>query len=237
MLKRSLVILSILLGIGTQAPAENPNPGVFPPESRPFGATYNEWTARWWEFMVSIPAPSNPILDTTGADCGIGQSGPVWFLGGAGAEGISRQCMIPVGKAILFPVINAECSTAEFIAGVNGPDLAPCARDLINLVDSLSASVDGVPLRDLSIYRFQSPQFTFVIPPNTPPNPPDVLSVLDFGNPPTALLPAGPSPSVSDGFWIMLAPLSVGTHTITFHGTISLFKFAEGATVTVHIAP
>ena len=77
MLKRNLAVVVFLFAALPQAFG---NAGVLPPH--PFGVTYGEWTARWWEFMVSIPAPNNPILDTTGADCGIAQAGPVWFLEG-----------------------------------------------------------------------------------------------------------------------------------------------------------
>ena len=30
----------------------------------------------------SIPSKDSPALDKTGENCGIGQSGPVWFLAG-----------------------------------------------------------------------------------------------------------------------------------------------------------
>src|SRR4029077_20020533 len=59
-----------------------PMVGVYPPGSNPLGVTYGEWTARWWQWLLSIPGPVNTNLDTTGANCAQGQSGPVWFLAG-----------------------------------------------------------------------------------------------------------------------------------------------------------
>ncbi len=46
------------------------------------GATRAEWTQRWWRWWMSIPLGVGPTNDTKGAQCGINQSGPVWFIGG-----------------------------------------------------------------------------------------------------------------------------------------------------------
>ncbi len=57
------------------------NPRIFPRDAAPYGNTYGEWSARWWQWLLSVPTPKNPNLDTTGQDCDEGQAGPVWFLG------------------------------------------------------------------------------------------------------------------------------------------------------------
>src|SRR5437899_1087429 len=54
------------------------NPGVFAPSSKPFGKTYGEWSAAWWQWVLSIPKRDNPLADPTGEKCAVGQSGPVW---------------------------------------------------------------------------------------------------------------------------------------------------------------
>ena len=40
--------------------ARNPNPGIAPPNSRPFGLTYGEWAAKWWQAALATP-----ILETS----------------------------------------------------------------------------------------------------------------------------------------------------------------------------
>ena len=62
----------------------------------------------------SIPQDKNPTADVTGENCDEGQSGPVWFLAGTFGGLNERNCEIPAGKSILFPVINGECSYAEY---------------------------------------------------------------------------------------------------------------------------
>jgi hypothetical protein len=57
----------------TYASSNNVNPGVFPPDSKPYGLTYAEWSAKWWEWFASISPESNPANDETGKNCAIDQ--------------------------------------------------------------------------------------------------------------------------------------------------------------------
>jgi hypothetical protein len=115
-----------------------------------------------------------------------------------------RTCTIPSGQAILFPIINGECSTAEG-NGNTEADLRACANSQMDAVTTLQASVDGVVLTDLQTFRAQSPLYQFTAIDGNP-----------FG------IPAGTTDSVADGFWIMLHPLSPGIHTISFAGALNL---------------
>jgi len=68
----------------------------------------DELTAQWWQCALSIPTLINPLEDTTGANCMIGQSNPVWFLAGFfNGSAATRSCSVPEGAALFFPVINA----------------------------------------------------------------------------------------------------------------------------------
>src|SRR3989441_9891712 len=137
--------------------AQSVNPGVLPPHSRPYGLTQGEWSARWWQWVFSIPASANPLIDSTGTNCANGQSGPVWFLAGSFSatrtppgvfEAIeTRSCTVPVGKALFFSIINAECSTAEG-NGTTEAELRDCADFLMDHLADLTAPIDGVAIRN-----------------------------------------------------------------------------------------
>ena len=82
----NLSIISLLV-VGTLMPSimkfsYAANIGVFPADSKPYGLTYGEWTARFWQLVHSIPKPDSPGADTTGKNCALKQTGPVWFLPG-----------------------------------------------------------------------------------------------------------------------------------------------------------
>ena len=182
--------------------AKNYNPGVLPPHSKALGKTYGEWGDIWWNWAVQAPSATNPLLDETGSNCDVGQSGHIWFLAGVWNGGSAeRTCTIPTGQFLFFPLVNT------FLAA-EGDERAK-ANAFIDKVSILECSIDGVPLQNLSSYRAESPEGGFVLT-----VPPDSL-FTELG------APAGDyAPAVSDGYWIMLPPLPAGEHEIKFRGVV-----------------
>jgi len=195
------------------------NDGTLPPDQqRAFGRSYAEWSAAWWQWALSLPADAHPLLDTAGCDGG--QSGPVWFLGGSFATtSVERDCTVPAGKPIFFPVLNTECSTVEGppFFGSNEAELRDCAAAIMNTAVDLFATIDGVAVSNLDRYRVQSPLYEFSAPDGGL-----------FGGPVTGQ-------SVSDGVWLMLMPLSPGSHTIHFGGTQTFGDVTLTLDVTYHL--
>jgi hypothetical protein len=87
-------------------------PIIAPIQSHPYGQTYNEWASRWWRVALETPTSLNPLADDTGANCDHGDMGNVWFLfGGLGTDPVVRECKVPAGRALFFPILN-QCSGA-----------------------------------------------------------------------------------------------------------------------------
>jgi hypothetical protein len=209
---------------------------VLPPGSHPYGRTYGEWSAAWWRWAYGIPVPVNPLLDETGAQCGSGQDGPVWFLAGvfnASGTAVRDQCVVPSGKALLIPILNAECSNVEG-NGSTADEWRACAQGLIDLADAVSADIDGVPVENVARFRVQSPRFGFALPED------NLLQLFGFTAPPGRCLPGQPPcvpyGSVGDGYYVMASPLSVGTHTIHIHGEIPAFSFVLDVTYHLRVS-
>jgi hypothetical protein len=175
---------------------------VYPIQSKPFGKSYGEWSAQWWQWAVSIPTNKNPLKDNTGVNCAQGQEGPVWFLAGTFGGVAERTCVIPSEKAIIFPVFNAECSYVEYPQYKTESELRTCAKDQLDKSTNLDASVDGVTIQNLQQYRAVSPQFDLILPNSNV-----------FG------LTPGTTQSVADGFWIILQPFPAGKHEVRFSGS------------------
>lgn len=199
------------------------NPGVLPPNSSAFGKTYGEWSAEWWQWLYSLPADQNPLFET--ADCSEGQRGRVWFLGGTFAlieeepnviigEAV-RDCSVPPGTALFFPVINAECNDLVSIPEGNEEQLRACAIDTAGHIEteSLEATIDGREIQNLDRYRIESPFFAFGPLPDG-----NILGVEagSTGN------------SVGDGYFLMIAPLSKGEHIINFRGQAVFTEEEDG---------
>jgi hypothetical protein len=103
-----LVIPALAVGpaVADDDRAANP-PRVAPISSKPGGQTYGRWAAEWWQWALGVPAATNPLLDATGEHCAQRQVDNVWFLAGTvGLDPVVRECTIPEGKALFFPLIN-----------------------------------------------------------------------------------------------------------------------------------
>ncbi len=210
--------------VAVQAPSAG-NPPVLPPNSNPFGKSYREWAARWWQWYFSIPAPVHPVADESGVNCAQGQSGKVWFLAGAATGEAERTCQVPNGKAILFPIINAECSTVEPdpFHGDNEAELRACVEAIgFSDADELTVTIDGQVVENLLRYRIQStqsPLFDFTLPDD------DILGV-----------DATQGQAVAGGYYVMLPPLSRGEHVVYFKGVLKAGPFGGfSQEVTYHL--
>ena len=210
-LKCSLVaVFAILVGVvGQTASPLAATAGAASPvvEVQGFGATYGEWSARWWQWALSIPAAVNPILDTTGANCAQGQVDDVWFLGGTFGGTVTRSCTVPPGKPIFFPLINNIAFKPFGYETLL--DLRSLAASFVDTVTVLQATIDGKAVQDLFKFRVRSSSFTVIAPPG---------GLLPPG---WTNVPGNTDPLVSDGYWLLLSPLPAGQHVIHFHAETS----------------
>ena len=248
-MKRSLknwcgVIAVVIIIVGLLSPvyAQNTNSRVIPPSAQPYGMTYGEWSAKWWQWAYSLPVDQNPFFDDNGscANGANGQFGPVWFLTGVfNASGTAvRNCSVPAGKALFFPIINAEDATLE--SGLTGEDLRIFPTWAMSLVTNIAAEIDGVSLVNLYDYRAVSPLFVYgPLPEN------NMLAYFGF-DAPAGSTSAGIPPdnntftpsAASDGYYLMLAPLPVGQHIIHFTGTLGdPVNFTLDITYNLTVAP
>jgi hypothetical protein len=177
----------------------NINPAAFSADSKPYGSTYGEWTARFWQWLYSIPKPDNPAADPTGKNCALKQTGPVWFLPGTFGGTNERTCTIPKDKAILLTPINVECDFTEHKLK-NEAELRACAKADQDKVTTNVVTVDGVEVKPV---RLQSPLFSLTLPENN-----------------AAGVKPQTTPAVSDGYWVFLQPLSPGNHIIRASGSL-----------------
>jgi len=197
-------------------------------------------------------------IDPSSADCMIGQHGPVWFLGGsffqvdlspdtlAGGNvqsqtrleplaengppvpDIVRTCTIPLGKAILMPVINGECNTAEeiYLGNLTGNEpleeridfVRSCARTQADGIQNVEASFGRTegPLRSLNVRRVATPlSFSMTYPT-------DHLLQFEENWQPTV----NPSLAFADGYWVVVKPSQPGQYELNTFGEVPAFDFS-----------
>ena len=180
---------------------------VMPPNSHPYGKSYEEWVAEFWKWALALPVEGHPFLDDNpDYDFAANQSGKVWFWSAPDGP-LTRHATVPAGTAIFLTVRDVEVSSLEeppFFGATEEEQRERSAYFADRMVD-VFVEIDGVPVENLEDYRFQSDQFEFTAP--TP---------WVYG------ATGGAGTAVGDGYYLMLKPLPVGHHTIHYGGTVHL---------------
>ena len=167
---------------------------MFDSDSMPFNIPLPEWTSIWWKWLHSFPAKTSPASDSTGLFGRISQNySCVWFLAGTLGDSVIRNCTIPQGKAILFPIITSIFSFALDPYIKTEEQLKNAVRRDLNTVEYIYLTIDGINFKGLNRFRVLSDPFD------------DIIDGV-------------PTKSVSDGYWIFLKPPKIGDHTICFKG-------------------
>lgn len=188
-------------------------PRIAPIRSRPEGQTYGRWAAEWWQWALGVPADVNPGIDDNGEFCDQRQVGDVWFLAGTFPilgfpPEVERECTVPGGKSLFFPLINIgyfaslsdapERRTEEFLR-----EQARCPFPV-----ELFVEIDGFEIRRAT--RFftgargsQSPFFNVQLPPG------NILGADETVIPQLVF-----SPSAEEGYYLFVRPLAPGEHRI-----------------------
>jgi hypothetical protein len=219
--------------------------------SMPVGESLEEINNGTYTHPLFLGQISDLSEGFTSVDLSYGQpDGPVWFLGGTvfptGVPGgpwygyAKRRGTVPAGKALFFPILDSEQSYLESWAYPFPPfDGATTAAELRAEAESfftptsMACEIDGVPIKHLNLpspYHVESPLFTVgPLPKNSifelingipdvldppPPTPPGIFA--------KGAAPGNFTKSVSDGSFIMLAPLPMGHHIIHFSGVVGV---------------
>ena len=195
------------------------------------GDSLRELSAQWWQWVYSLPLDDkHPVKDKTGEHCMVGQGGGVWFLAGTFGGTVQRSCSVPEGVALFFPVLNGAWVNTP---GCDGEEVMTVAelRALvapgIDAATVLSVKLDSKPVR--KIRRVRSVNFPVVFPPENAGNCSKSGSVS-----------AGTvySPSVDDGYYVLLRGLKAGPHKLRIRGAHNYGDgFSLDVTYTLTVVP
>lgn len=202
-----------LLALALQSAACSGEPfTVVPIEQTYQGLTYGELEAQWWKWGYESPKSSNPLTDSTGANCQSGQKGPVFLLAGYlsssenGLSAVTRTCAIPAEQALFFPLLNGIMASPASMPKPEA-ELRQSLKQSLAAVRNLAAEVDGLAIPNLESLRAPSAVFSLTLPAD---NIFDLAAGTSF------------SPAVSDGYHVLLKPLGAGPHDVHFHGEVEI---------------
>lgn len=175
---------------------------LFPVKSRPYGLTYEQWSKKWWSWLLNIPIQNSPVYDETGRNAHWGQDDPnVFFLCqtyGQSNSNPTRRILIHRGKSLFMPLINWISITPE--DGLTDSELISKAQSKMNSIRDLRMIVNGYEFTaDLCQYRVQSKPFC-----------------VDLQKDNILALQPGPKKIVSDGYWILTESILKSLYLTTF---------------------
>jgi hypothetical protein len=178
---------------------------LLPADAKLNGQSQTELSISWWKWAASFEYDDSPIADRTGEKCGLKQRDQVWFLAGTyGSARTERTCTIPHGRYLFFPLINyvvAPCSSAQPCESApTCESVTDLARETTENPASLILDIDGKRYSGLDRHR-QASSGCF-----------DMAAQTDGS--------FHIYPSASNGYYILLAPLSPGRHVINFGGVL-----------------
>lgn len=177
---------------------------LFSIADKPYGKSWSEWSELWWKWIISIPKDKNPGMghDSLGSNQ-FQYNYDIIFLAGSFDIGncMSHEVIVPYGKALFFPLINAINSFSEDPEMKTKEDLIKWSKKDIEIIAKKELVINGEPLSQQLVY---SEPFSIEYPPN---------NVFD-ANP-------GPTTAISCGYWAFVRPLPRGEYDIRAAGSCS----------------
>jgi hypothetical protein len=199
---------------------------VLPPSSLPYGYSYQEWSAKWWQYVMG---QSTNHLEALG-DPGIcsGPASRVRFPGpnhpgpSGGTAMVTNHITVPEGTPLFFSILslwqdNGNCPISAFTT-FTADQLAAFDEANWSYTTETSCTIDGVAVAGMddpinTIYHVVSPPFSYTTAEH------DNVLAGYFG---ASCIPGDFTiyPAVADGVYLMLAPLSPGKHTVHTVGVV-----------------
>lgn len=174
------------------------------------GYSLEEWTQRFWHWLLYAPNDLDPALDRTGAYCHFAQSGAVWFLAGStDARPVIRSCRVPADKYLYVPV------RADLVRPTPSQTAATCQESIQIL---RNAADDGV----VPYFRIDGN---------------DLQSIRNFAVQAQGCFDptkSGRAVSAVGGYGVLVKPLTPGTHVIQF-GARGGFALRKDTTVVLEV--
>jgi hypothetical protein len=214
---RSALIVGILLCLVLPQMAAASRPatrGFLPPTARPLGHSLTELATAWNVWAFGTAADVNPLLAVRCEQSTIDPK--IWFLPVSLGGEYENTCNVPQGTFLVLNPGGSECSNveAEPFFGADEADLLACVDETFPLLTYVEITFNGTTVSNLDQYVVTTP-----------------LTTLPANN----LFSSDPALSRDKGFFLVIQPLSRGTHTLRAYDEFGSFDFQAGITYTINV--
>lgn len=169
-----------------------------PPQATPYGLSFGELGQRYWKWMFSLPDTGHPAYEQGEVVSGLLNQPKHYFILESGNPGTwEREVQISPGKGIFFTLGDGCWASLDYDPPATVDDLLAEILEIYSTVEVfVEAELDG---QRIDIRR----HFTISDP-----------FMLTVGEDPLFGAGQGTGPAIAAGWFVMLPPLSAGSHTM-----------------------
>jgi hypothetical protein len=186
--------------------------GIVPANARPLGYSLVEIGTAWNHWAFASPADTSPLLAVR---CEPSPLDPrIWFLPVSLGGEFETTCEVPRGAFLVLTAGGWECSSIEPepFFGANEAEMLDCVDEGFKLLSYVELTFNGKTTTDLHDYVVTTDLDTL---------PADNLLGPDAGL------------TMDKGYYLVVSPLSPGTHTLRAYDEFESIDFQAGITYTI----
>ena len=188
-------------------------------DEHPFGISYSDWVAKFWNWDFSIPIDSqtNTLAGLKDNGCLMHKDNSMVMLVDTAAGGIWKQkCTISRTEGILIPIWTGECDQAlKGFDSYSFKQLSECARAYDLGIVKGQVKVDDTPVATLDAIDYKTnvmnnvtevytKQFNAIVPKES-----HLISER-----------YGTFPAAAHGWFVFLKPLQPGNHVVYYQNSV-----------------
>lgn len=205
------IAMALVLTIAGSASASGAGRGFVPANARVHGESLTQIAGDWLQWGFGSPAETNPLLaNRCEADP---NDAHIWFLPVSLGGDYAIDCQVPSGVFLVVTPGGYECSEAEG-NGSTAAELQACVDRFFAELNHVELALDGRQATHLDRYVVTSDLVQFAAP---------------------NLLSDEATPSMDKGYFVVIAPLSKGKHTVRAYDEFAAFDFTAGITMNITV--
>jgi hypothetical protein len=205
------IAMALVLTIAGSASAHDAGRGFLPPHARVHGQNLRQIAGDWLQWGFGSPADTNPLLANR---C---EQDPndkhIWFLPVSLGGDYAIDCHVPSGVFLVVTPGGYECSEAEG-NGSTKAELKACVDEFFADLSHVELALDGRAAKHLDRYVVTTPMIQLAGP---------------------NLLSDNATSSMDKGYFVVIAPLSRGKHTVRAYDEFAAFDFTAGITMNITV--
>lgn len=192
---------------------------VYSKDESPFGVSYGDWVAKYWNWDISITTDpqTNTLTGLKENECLIHKEDSVVMLVDTAAGGVwNQKCTISHNDGILIAIWTGECDqAAKGLEGYTFKQLSDCARGFDLGKVKGQVKVDNIPIATLEALDYKTNIMNNVTEVYT-----QQFNVTATTESHMPYERDGTYLAAAHGWFVFLKPLQTGSHVVYYQNTV-----------------